>query len=47
MGIEHRRLGRHGTLVSNLALGSVNFGTNASEQESFAILDRALELGST
>ena len=45
MGIEHRRLGRHGTLVSNLALGSVNFGTNASEQESFAILDRALELG--
>ena len=31
--------------MSNLALGTVNFGTRTSEKDSFAILDRALELG--
>lgn len=45
MTIEHRRLGKHGVLVSNLCLGTMNFGWHTSEQESFAIMDRALELG--
>ena len=45
MAVEHKRLGNHGTIVSNLCLGTVNFGTRTSEKESFAIMDRALELG--
>ncbi len=45
MAIVHRRLGRHGVLVSNLCLGTMNFGNQASEAESFRIMDRALELG--
>ncbi len=45
MGIEYRRLGRHGVLVSNLCLGTMNFGWHTSEADSFAIMDRALELG--
>ena len=45
MAISHRRLGKHGTLVSNLCLGTMNFGWQTSEQDSFAIMDRALELG--
>ncbi|MCA9836554.1 MAG: aldo/keto reductase [Trueperaceae bacterium] len=45
MAIEHRRLGKHGVLVSNLCLGTMNFGWHTSEEESFAIMDRALELG--
>jgi aryl-alcohol dehydrogenase-like predicted oxidoreductase len=38
-------LGKHGVLVSNLCLGTMNFGWHADEQTSFAIMDRALELG--
>lgn len=45
MAIEHRRLGKHGVLVSNLCLGTMNFGWHTSEEDSFAIMDRALELG--
>jgi len=45
MAIEHKRLGRHGVLVSNLCLGTMNFGWHTSESDSFAIMDRALELG--
>ena len=45
MAVEYKRLGKHGTLVSNLCLGTVNFGTVTSEKDSFAIMDRALELG--
>ena len=45
MSIEHRRLGRHGVLVSNLCLGTMNFGPQTSKADSFAIMDRALELG--
>jgi aryl-alcohol dehydrogenase-like predicted oxidoreductase len=45
MAIEHRRLGKHGVLVSNVCLGTMNFGWHTSEQESFQIMDRALELG--
>lgn len=45
MAITHRRLGRHGVLVSNLCLGTMNFGGYTTEQDAFAIMDRALELG--
>jgi aryl-alcohol dehydrogenase-like predicted oxidoreductase len=45
MAIEHKRLGKHGVLVSNICLGTMNFGWHTTEQESFQIMDRALELG--
>jgi aryl-alcohol dehydrogenase-like predicted oxidoreductase len=45
MAIEHNRLGKHGVLVSNLCLGTMNFGWHTDEAESFEIMDRALELG--
>ena len=45
MAVQHRRLGRHGVLVSNLCLGTMNFGWHTSEEDSFRIMDRALELG--
>ncbi len=45
MAITHRRLGRHGVLVSNLCLGTMNFGNQTNEKDAFAIMDRALELG--
>ena len=45
MAVEHRRLGKHGVLVSNLCLGTMNFGPHTTVADSFAIMDRALELG--
>lgn len=45
MAVKHVRLGNHGALVSNLCLGTMNFGWVTSEEESFRIMDRALELG--
>ena len=45
MSVQHKRLGKHGVLVSNLCLGTMNFGWHTSEEDSFAIMDRALELG--
>src|ERR1700704_4629281 len=45
MAITHRRLGRRGVLVSNTCLGTMNFGWQTDEKDSFKILDRALELG--
>ena len=43
--VKHVRLGKNGVLVSNLCLGTMNFGWHTSEEDSFAIMDRALELG--
>ncbi len=43
--MEYTNLGRTGLKVSRLCLGTMNFGTYISEKESFAIMDRALELG--
>jgi aryl-alcohol dehydrogenase-like predicted oxidoreductase len=43
--MDHVRLGRTGLRVSRLCLGTMNFGPLASEPDSFAIMDRALELG--
>ena len=45
MSVIHKRLGKHGVLVSNICLGTMNFGWHTSEEDSFAIMDRALELG--
>jgi aryl-alcohol dehydrogenase-like predicted oxidoreductase len=45
MAIKNKRLGKHGVLVSNLCLGTMNFGWHTSEEDSFKIMDRALELG--
>jgi aryl-alcohol dehydrogenase-like predicted oxidoreductase len=43
--MKHVHLGRSGLKVSNLCLGTMNFGPHSTEEESFAIMDRALELG--
>lgn len=45
MAIQNKRLGKHGVLVSNLCLGTMNFGWKTGQEESFQIMDRALELG--
>lgn len=45
MNVKHKRLGKHGVLVSNICLGTMNFGWHTSEEDSFRIMDRALELG--
>ena len=45
MEIQNKRLGKHGALVSNLCLGTMNFGWQTTKEDSFAIMDRALELG--
>ena len=45
MTVKHKRLGKHGALVSNLCLGTMNFGWMTSEEDSFAIMDYALDHG--
>ena len=45
MAVEYRRLGKSGMMVSNLCLGTMNFGWHTSVEDSFAIMDRARELG--
>src|SRR5919197_4000412 len=45
--MEYVRLGRAGLRVSRLCLGTMNFGPLTSERDSFAIMERALELGIT
>lgn len=42
--MEFTRLGRTGLKVSRLCLGTMNFGPHTSEQDSFAIMDKALDL---
>jgi NDP-hexose C3-ketoreductase / dTDP-4-oxo-2-deoxy-alpha-D-pentos-2-ene 2,3-reductase len=43
--MQHVKLGRTGLRVSRLCLGTMNFGPETAERDSFAIMDRALELG--
>ncbi|MBA3947275.1 MAG: aldo/keto reductase [Herpetosiphonaceae bacterium] len=43
--MNYRHLGRTGLRVSPLCLGTMNFGPETSEADSFAIMDQALELG--
>ena len=42
--MEFTQLGRTGLKVSRLCLGTMNFGPQTSETDSFAIMDKALEL---
>jgi aryl-alcohol dehydrogenase-like predicted oxidoreductase len=43
--VQHRLLGRSGTVVSNLALGTMTFGTETDEAGSHAQLGRFLDAG--
>jgi aryl-alcohol dehydrogenase-like predicted oxidoreductase len=43
--MEYRSLGRTGVMVSPLCLGTMNFGGPTGEEESVAILNRALDAG--
>ena len=43
--MEFTQLGRTGLKVSRLCLGTMNFGPHSTQEESFAIMDKALELG--
>ncbi len=43
--MHYTHLGRSGVKVSRLCLGTMNFGPQTSEPDSFALMDRALELG--
>ncbi len=43
--MEYKSLGRTGLKVSPLCLGTMNFGPETSEVDSFAIMDQALEVG--
>lgn len=43
--MRYRRLGRTALQISELCLGTMNFGPQTPEAESWSIMDRALELG--
>jgi aryl-alcohol dehydrogenase-like predicted oxidoreductase len=43
--MQYTNLGRTGVKVSRLCLGTMNFGPLTTEEDSFAIMDKALELG--
>src|SRR5947207_7081149 len=43
--MEYINLGRTGLKVSRLCLGTMNFGPKTTEPDSYAIMDRALEVG--
>jgi aryl-alcohol dehydrogenase-like predicted oxidoreductase len=43
--MQYTHLGRTGLKVSRLCLGTMNFGPQTSEEDSHAIMDKALDLG--
>ncbi|NNM84248.1 MAG: aldo/keto reductase [Phycisphaerales bacterium] len=43
--MQYTHLGRTGLMVSRLCLGTMNFGPHTTETDSFAIMDKAIELG--
>jgi len=43
--MEYTQLGRTGLKVSRLCLGTMNFGPKTTEEDSFVIMDKALDLG--
>jgi 1-deoxyxylulose-5-phosphate synthase len=43
--MEYRRLGRSGLNISPLVLGTMNFGEATSREESFKIIEKALDAG--
>ncbi len=45
MDMQHVQLGRSGLRVSRLCLGTMNFGPETSEPDSYKIMDHALDLG--
>ena len=51
MAVQHRRLGNHGVLVSNICLGTMTYGAKSSrswvleEPESRPFFEKALEAG--
>jgi len=45
MPMQYTNLGRTGLSVSRLCLGTMNFGPQTTEPDSFAIMDKALEHG--
>ena len=43
--MEYRRLGRSGLKVSELVLGTMNFGLQTPKQDAFNIIDAAIDAG--
>ena len=43
--MDYTKLGRTGLKVSRLCLGTMNFGPRTTEEDAFAIMDKALDLG--
>ena len=43
--MDYKNLGRSGLKVSRLCLGTMNFGPFTTQEDSFAIMDKALEVG--
>ena len=43
--MENRRLGGSGIVVSEICLGTMTFGTQANKEESFRIMDKAVDAG--
>lgn len=43
--MNRKRLGRSGLVVTDICLGTMTFGLQAGESESFAMMDRAVEAG--
>jgi len=43
--MQYKNLGRTGLKVSRLCLGTMNFGPETTEEDSYAIMDKALDLG--
>ncbi|MCI0708843.1 MAG: aldo/keto reductase [Chloroflexi bacterium] len=43
--MDYVKLGRTGLRVSPLCLGTMNFGPHTTDEDSFAIMDKSLELG--
>ena len=43
--MQHTQMGRSGLKVSRLCLGTMNFGPETTEADSFAVMDKAIDLG--
>ncbi|HUX49953.1 MAG TPA: aldo/keto reductase [Spirochaetia bacterium] len=43
--MNYARMGRSNAMVSRICLGTMHFGTSATKEESFRIMDKALDMG--
>src|SRR5258705_655668 len=43
--MQYTHMGRSGLKVSRLCLGTMNFGPETTEADSFTVMDKAIELG--